>query len=208
MLIKENSTVLLQGDSITDAGRMLDPNGMGSGYANILSAMMTALYPEKNITFINRGISGNRVKDLKERWKRDCIDLKPDWLSILIGINDCWRRYDSNDPTSVQQFYDGYKRILDETRAKLPDTKIILMEPFVLHINEERASWREDLDPKINAVRKLAAEYKTIFIPLDSAFASASIKSRPEIWAADGVHPTQAGSALLANEWLKAVKAI
>lgn len=208
MLIKENSTVLLQGDSITDAGRTVDPLGMGTGYPNILSAMMTALYPEKNIKFINRGISGNRVKDLNARWKQDCIDLKPDWLSILIGINDCWRRYDSNDPTSVEQFYNGYKRLLDETRAKLPATKIILLEPFVLHINDERASWREDLDPKINAVRKLAHEYKTLFVPLDSAFASASIKSSPKIWATDGVHPTQAGAALIANEWLKAVKAL
>lgn len=209
MLIEKNSLVLLQGDSVTDAQRdYTDDCNMGFGYANILTAMMKALHPEANIRFLNRGISGNRVRDLTSRWDTDCLDIQPDWLSILIGINDCWRRYDSNDPTTAQAFYEEYRRLLARTRETLPQTKIILMDPFVLHINPERASWREDLDPKIQAVRTLAAEFKTMYIPLDGIFASASIQTSPDVWADDGVHPTQAGSALIGTAWLRAVGAM
>ncbi|MFQ9873311.1 MAG: SGNH/GDSL hydrolase family protein [Oscillospiraceae bacterium] len=209
MLIEKNSLVLLQGDSVTDAQRdYADDTNMGFGYANILTAMMKALHPEANIRFLNRGISGNRVRDLSSRWEADCLSIKPDWLSILIGINDCWRRYDSSDPTTAQAFYEEYRRLLTRTKESLPDTKIILMDPFVLHINPERASWREDLDPKIQAVRALASEFKTMYIPLDGMFAAASIQSAPDVWAADGVHPTQAGSALIASAWLRAVDAM
>ncbi|HOJ10851.1 MAG TPA: SGNH/GDSL hydrolase family protein [Clostridiales bacterium] len=206
-LIKDNSLVLLQGDSVTDCGRSRTKDTeLGGGYANMIAALFSAKYPEKNVRFINRGVSGNRVKDLQTRWKEDCLDLEPDWVSILIGINDCWRKYDSNDPTSVEAYEKGYRDILKRT-VNETDARLILCEPFVLPVPEDRKKWREDLDPKIQAVRLLAIEFNAIYVPFDGIFAAASVKREPAFWAADGVHPTSAGHALMAIEWLKAVSA-
>jgi acyl-CoA thioesterase-1 len=206
-LIEDGAVVLFQGDSITDCGRDRDNDlDLGSGYPNMVAAWFSAIYPEKKVKFINRGISGDRVKDLAARWKEDCIDLKPTWVSILIGVNDCWRRYDSNDPTSVDDFASGYRKILTQIRDNL-DARIILCEPFVLPVPEDRKQWREDIDPKIHAVRELAMEFNTLYIPLDGIFAAASAKREPAFWAPDGVHPSQAGHALIARAWLETVKA-
>lgn len=208
MLLKNNQVVLFQGDSITDAGRIRkgDKN-LGQGYAMMAASWFSAIYPEKNVRFLNKGISGNRVKDLKSRWEKDCLSLKPDWVSIMIGINDCWRHYDSNDPTTAEEFEADYRIILKQVRDNL-DAKIIIMEPFVLPVPEDRKYWREDLDPKIQVVRKLAREFEAVFIPLDGIFARVSTKKPSDFWAADGVHPTPAGHALIARNWLEAVQAI
>lgn len=206
--INDNATVLFQGDSVTDCGRARDNDlNLGNGYPNMAAAWFSAMYPEKNVRFINRGISGNRVKDLKERWQRDCIDLKPDVVSILIGINDCWRRYDSNDPTSMEFYEANYRFILKEIKEKL-EAKIIICEPFVLPFPKDREEWREDLDPKINAARRLAKEFEAVYIPFDGIYAEASMKRDADFWTVDGVHPTQAGHAMMAKAWLEAVKAL
>ncbi|MFO7296306.1 MAG: SGNH/GDSL hydrolase family protein [Caldicoprobacter sp.] len=206
-LIEDGAVVLFQGDSITDCGRNRDDDhDLGYGYANMIAAWFSAVYPEKRVKFINKGISGNRVRDLVERWQRDCIDLNPSWVSILIGINDCWRRYDRNDPTPVEVFAAGYRKILTETKEKL-NARIILCEPFVLPVPEDRKMWREDLDPKIQVVRELAREFGALYVPLDGIFAAAAAKREPEFWAPDGVHPSQAGHALIARAWLQTVKA-
>ncbi len=119
MLIEDNAIILFQGDSITDAGRDYNNDAdLGLGYPMITASWLSAALPSKNFRFINKGVSGNRVKDLKERWMRDCIDLKPTWISILIGINDCWRRYDNNDPTSVEKFESDYRYILQEVKTQ------------------------------------------------------------------------------------------
>lgn len=200
--------VLFQGDSVTDCGRGWDnPVGMGTGYAMLAASFFQARYPEAGVRFINRGISGFRVRDLKGRWQEDCLDLKPTVVSILIGINDTWRRYDSNDPTSVEQFETDYRDILMQTRRNL-DAQIVLMEPFVLPHPEDRNAWREDLDPKIHVVRTLAREYGAALIPLDGLFAQACTRQVPEYWAADGVHPTAAGHALIAQAWLETVESL
>ena len=208
MLLEQNDVVLFQGDSVTDAGRIYDvAEDLGKGYPLLISGLFAALYPNMNVEFLNRGISGNRTRDLKERWTEDCIDIKPTVVSILIGINDCWRRYDSNDPTALKDFIDNYRSILDRTRDEL-DTKIILCEPFVLPTPEDRRTWREDLDPKIQAVRDLAREYDAILIPLDGVFAQASTYRPAEFWTPDGVHPYQEGNRLIAKAWLQGVGAI
>lgn len=204
--IEKDAVVLFQGDSITDAGRNYeDQENLGTGYAMMAAAWFSACHPEKNVTFLNRGISGNRVKDLRTRWQDDCLNLRPTWVSILIGINDCWRRYDSNDPTSAENFESDYRTILENVRQEL-NANLILCEPFVLPHPADRENWREDLDPKIAVVRKLAREFKAIFVPLDGAFAQASTLRPPSFWAGDGVHPSAAGHALIAQNWLKAVK--
>ncbi|QYR22454.1 SGNH/GDSL hydrolase family protein [Paenibacillus sp. sptzw28] len=206
-LIENDAVILFQGDSITDAGRNReDGNSLGSGYANIAASLFSAQYPQKQVTFFNRGIGGDRVVDLHRRWEKDCLDLKPTWVSIYIGINDTWRRYDNNDPTSTEDFESGYRELIRMTKAQLNAT-IVLVEPFVLPVNESQKAWREDLESKIQAVRELANEFKTLYVPLDGLFAQASSQTGPAYWAPDGVHPSPAGSALIAQAWLQAVKA-
>ncbi|GIP38352.1 lipase [Paenibacillus sp. J31TS4] len=207
MLIADREVVLFQGDSITDAGRNREAAGdLGKGYALMAAGLFASLYPEMGVTFYNRGISGNRVKDLQARWQQDCLDLKPTLVSIYIGVNDCWRRYDRNDPTSVEQFEAGYRDLLETTKREL-DPKLVLIEPFVLPVPEDRKEWRVDLDPKIHVVRELAREYGAKLVPLDGLFAQASARMEPARWAHDGVHPSPAGHALIARAWLEAVGA-
>ncbi|TFG73396.1 MAG: GDSL family lipase, partial [Anaerolineales bacterium] len=119
-LIENNAVVLFQGDSITNAGRSRDNDAdLGHGYAALAAAWFSALYPEKNVKFLNRGISGNRVADLKARWDNDCLDLHPTWVSIMIGINDTWRRFDSDDPTSTENYERDFRFICTEVHDKL-----------------------------------------------------------------------------------------
>ncbi|MCE5314871.1 MAG: SGNH/GDSL hydrolase family protein [Armatimonadota bacterium] len=198
--------VLFQGDSVTDACRTYDdPASLGQGYPMMIAASYGSMYPEQYVQFINRGVSGDRVINLQKRWQSDCIELQPDVVSILIGVNDTWRRYDSNDPTSTEAFEKVYRDILTQTREKT-DAQIILMEPFVLPYPEDRIAWREDLDPRIHVVRSLAREFEAALIPLDGIFAQASARREIEFWAADGVHPTLAGHALIARAWIETVE--
>jgi len=204
LLIKDNDVILFIGDSITDCGRKRDePYDLGTGYPNLISPWFAAAHPEMNVTILNKGISGNRVRDLQKRWDKDCIDLNPDIVSILIGINDTWRRYDRNDPTSAEEFEIAYRDILTRTKERT-NAKIILLEPFVLPFPEDRKEWREDLDPKIHAVRKLACEFKAILIPLDGIFARYSVYKPFDYWTNDGVHPTKKGHAVIAKAWMEA----
>ena len=197
--------ILFQGDSITDCGRDYnDPASLGTGYPMLIAAWYQALHPGAPVTFINRGVGGNRVKDLQARWDADCLELEPALVSILIGINDTWRRYDSNDPTPVEAFEDAYHDILNRT-LESTDAQIVLIEPFVLPVPDDRKAWREDLDPKIQSVRHLAREFGALLIPMDGLFAQASSKRDPDFWAPDGVHPSLAGHALIAQTWLDTV---
>jgi lysophospholipase L1-like esterase len=208
LLIEDGATVLFQGDSITDAGRDRQVHHhLGYGYAMLAASWFQALYPEKDVHFLNRGIGGDRTGDLRRRWQADCLDLQPTWVSIMIGINDTWRRYDREDPTSVEAFEENYRALLEDVTAK-PGVRLILLEPFVVPVPADRMLWREDLDPKIAVVRQLAREFHAILVPLDGIFAQASALREPAFWAGDGVHPSNAGHALIAQSWLRAVKAL
>lgn len=204
MIINANDLVLFQGDSVTDTARDRVKDTLGTGYALMAAGLFSSRFPEKKVRFINRGCSGNRVKDLEARWDQDCLDLKPNVISILIGINDCWRRYDRNDPTSTEAYKDGYHRILTRVREH-SDAKLILLEPFLLPVTPEQWSWREDLDPKIQAVRELSREFGALYVPLDGMFAEACSRREATFWAHDGIHPSPAGHGLIAQAWLKAV---
>ena len=207
-IIEEGAVVLFQGDSITDAGRSRESDDdLGRGYAMMTAAWFSAMHPELRVRFINRGIGGNAVKDLSARWQEDCLDLKPTWVSILIGINDAARRYSRNEPVLIEDFESTYRGILAKTKDTL-NARFVLLEPFVLPIPEDRIQWREDLDPKIEAVRRLACEFQAVLIPADGIFAQASARRELGFWAADGVHPSPAGHALIARAWLEAVKAL
>lgn len=208
MEFQENDIILFQGDSITDCGRNYeDPSSLGVGYALMVAARLGLLYPEKKLTFINRGISGNRAADLQRRWDKDCLELKPTVVSIYIGVNDTWRRFDNGEETTAAQFEASYRDIIERT-LRATNAKLILVEPFVLPVPEDRKGWRQDLDPKIHVVRELAREYGALLVPLDGLFAAASMKADSAFWAPDGVHPSPAGHALITDAWLKAAGAI
>ena len=204
MIIKAGDRVLFQGDSITDTHRDRVADTLGTGYAYIVASLFSSLYPEKKVHFVNRGISGNQIHDLEARWDEDCLDLKPDVLSIMIGINDCWRRYSRNLHTTTESFRDSYQRLLTRTRENLKDTKLILLDPFVVPALPGQEAWREDLDPKIQVVRDLGREFGAVYVPLDGLFGAACARREPAYWAPDGVHPSPAGHGLIARAWLDA----
>lgn len=204
LAFRENMKVLFIGDSITDCGRSRNSDRLlGDGYVGITTELLNKEYTDLHLNFINRGISGNRVRDLKARWQEDCIGLAPDIVSILIGINDVWRRYSTNDPTSPDAFAEDYKNLLEAVKSEL-SAQIIIIEPFVLPFPEDRKQWRDDLDPKIGVTRELAIEFADAYVPMDGIFASASCVREPSFWAGDGVHPSQAGHMLIARSWLTA----
>ena len=202
-MFENNDVIVFQGDSVTDGGRMREVgDDLGRNYPFFLAAWLAAAAPQRTPRFLNRGISGNRVQDLQSRWQHDVLDLHPTWVSLLIGINDTWRRYDSHDPTTVEQFAAGYRDLLVQTIAAKIE-HIIICEPFLLPVTSEQWQWREDLDPKIQAIRQLGQEFRTLYVPLDGIFAQAATHRPPNFWVPDGVHPSPAGHALIAQSWLQ-----
>ncbi len=205
-LIQKNDIILFQGDSITDCGRdRSNLENMGNGYPRMLDMYLKSEFPDFNLKLLNLGISGSRVRDLAMRWQADCLDLTPTLLSVLIGINDTWRRYDQNSPTSAEEYERGLDAILTQARDQYVSLKIVVMEPFLMPYPADKQGWREDLDPKIMAARRVAKRHGAIYVPLDGLFASACMHTPDYYWSADGVHPTQAGHGLIARAWLRAV---
>ncbi len=206
----ENDLVLFQGDSITDHGRQHDdPECLGTGYAMIAASWFTATHPGLGVRFANRGVSGDQTSHLLERWQADCIDLKPTWVSILIGINDAWRPiHEPENSRTVEEFQADYTAVLDMTRKKLPETRIIICEPFLLEIAGLEEQFRRELAPRVQIARDLARQYADIYVPLDGIFQAASMQMPPEAWAGDAVHPSKAGHALMAKAWLEAIGGI
>lgn len=205
MNLRLSSTILFQGDSITDAGRKRNTfEALGEGYVMITAAWVSALHPEFGAKFINRGMGGNRVKDLRNRWKKDCLDLKPNLVSILIGINDAHGKPWWKEPTSPESFRSDYEYILELTRCN-PEIQIVLLEPFLLPSNENYANTKSNLVPIVEVIRDLSKEFRTTLIPLNDIFVKAYSLANPSYWTLDGVHPTLAGHALIAQSWINEV---
>lgn len=199
--LKSQDVIVFQGDSVTDCNRSKDNDQyLGEGYVSFIAANLLSKYPELDLKIYNRGISGNRVYDLEDRWKKDCLDLNPTVLTILIGINDTWRRFDSNVISKPTDFKASYERLLDETVEKC-NASLILMDPFLLPFPDDRLEWRNDLEARITIVRELAKKYNAWYVPLDGLFHQASINTPYQYWCYDGVHPTIAGHGLIAKAW-------
>jgi len=195
--------ILFQGDSVTDNCRDREnPDDLGTGYPKMIEDALRKKYPGLDFEAINRGVSGDRVVNLIGRWEDDVIAHAPDFLTVLIGINDTWRRYDSNDPTSAEDFETGYRSLVGRARDAVPDIKIILMEPFLLPSLPEMECFREDLDPKIHAVRRIAVDCGLPLVPLDGLFARAAAESGCAALAEDGIHPTPEGFKVIVGAWL------
>ncbi|MEF2964841.1 SGNH/GDSL hydrolase family protein [Paenibacillus sp. M1] len=210
-MMRDKLTILFQGDSITDGNRDrgTDLNHvLGHSYAYMIAGALGNQYAEQNPRFYNRGVSGDRVSDLYARWNEDAFSLKPDVLSILIGVNDAWRIV-SEEPSGVtDRFERAYRHLLDETREVLPQTKLVLCEPFVLNTGAVAERWDKwtGLIPGYQAVvRELAKQYDAVHVPLQDVFDAAAKRAEPAYWLWDGVHPTAAGHDLIAKRWLDVV---
>ena len=209
---RENLVFLFQGDSITDGnrGRNLDPNHvMGHGYAFSIASRLGADYPEKKLTFYNRGVSGNKVTDMEARWQKDTLDLKPDVLSILVGINDSASVVFNRPPVvSPEQFEEVYRSLMDRTKSQFPEVLLVLCNPFNLPVGKVKDNWpayHADLEKRQIIVARLAEQYHAVFVDFQSVFDKACKRAAPDYWMWDGVHPTVAGHELMAREWSKQV---
>ena len=199
----ENARILFQGDSITDGnrGRSADPNHiLGHGYCFIIAAKFGALYPERKLTFMNRGNSGNKVTDLAARWQKDTLDLKPDVLSIMIGINDS-----GNVP--LDEYEQIYDKLLSDARAANPNLRLVLCEPFYLPKDGNMDGDARGKDVKLRQaiVAKLAAKHHAALVKLQHVFDDACKRAPAPYWIWDAVHPTYSGHQLIADEWIKTV---
>ena len=204
--------ILFQGDSITDCGRKADfGRNLGHGYATLVGAALGAAEPYQ-YRIVNRGIGGNRIVDLYARMKVDMINLKPDYMSILIGINDVWHELDSKNGVDAAKFEMVYDLMVSELKAALPDLKIMIMEPFVLpgsattseETPERYPEFRSETILRAQAAKRIAEKHGLVFVPLQEVFDKANADApTPDYWLVDGVHPTAAGHELIKQAWLK-----
>jgi lysophospholipase L1-like esterase len=213
--IKTNDTILFQGDSITDCGRNRDAadtandlGGLGQGYAMMAAADLLLTRPADGLKIFNRGISGNRVVDLYARIKSDIINLQPDIVSILIGVNDTWHEMTRGNGVSVPKYERVYRELLNEVRVGLPGVRFVLCEPFVLRCGVVTEDWVTEIDQRRSVVAKLAQEYGALVVPFQAMFDKAANEAPPAYWAFDGVHPTAAGHLLMAKTWMQTLNAV
>ncbi len=211
-LIGAGSVVLFQGDSITDAGRNRrrkdnanDARAMGYGYPLLAGAHLLAQYCAADLKVYNRGISGNKVFQLADRWDKDCIALKPDVVSILIGVNDIWHKLNGQYDGTIEVYQKDYHALIERTLRELPGVKLVICEPFVLRCGAVNDKWFPDFDGYRAAAKQVATDFGTVFVPFQSMFDEAVKTTAPNYWAGDGVHPTMAGASLMAQAWLDAV---
>ncbi len=205
--------ILFQGDSITDVGRSYEDDIVrGRGYPLLVSATLEFEEPQK-YTFFNRGISGNRIVDLYARMKRDILYLKPDVMSILIGVNDEWHEHSELGANGVEpdKYYKIYCMLIEEVKEALPDIKIMIMEPFCLRGYGNDAYFEEfqkGVRERAEKAKMVAEKYGLTFIPLQEKFDEAVKLAPNDYWLQDGVHPMPAGHELIKREWLKAFKTL
>ena len=200
------AVILFQGDSITDAGRKKevlnanDSKALGTGYAAMLAGLLLADHPDRGLRIHNRGISGNKVPDLAARWKEDAIDLKPNILSIMVGINDLWHTvaFGSKYKGTIKDYEDGCRALIERSIKEIPGVRVVICEPFTLR------KWPE-FDPYRAVAKKLAEEMKLTFVPFQPMFDQAAKAAPTDFWLWDGIHPTAAGNALMAQAWRQAV---
>lgn len=211
--IKKNQVILIQGDSITDAGRdrkreknANNSRALGKGYAFLIASELLAKRPNDGLKIYNRGISGHKVFQLAERWDKDCLDLQPDILSILIGVNDIWHTLNGHYKGTIEKYEKDYRALLQRTRRKLPNLTLMICEPFVLRCGAVNDKWFPEFEGYRKVARKMASECKAIFVPFQTMFDEAAKNTPPQHWAGDGVHPSMAGAYRMAQAWLNTLR--
>ncbi len=203
--------ILFQGDSITDAGRSReDDMNRGMGYATLVTAQLGFEEPAK-YEFLNRGISGNRIVDLLARIKIDMINLNPDYISILIGVNDVWHEISKENGVITEKYEMYYNMLLEELRDALPNVKIMILEPFVLKGTATEENWERfynEVKKHAEAAKRVAIKNDVVFVPLMEKFEEALQLAPSSYWLVDGVHPTAMGHELISREWMKYFKTL
>ena len=198
--------ILFQGDSITDGnrGRNADPNHiLGHGYVFIIAAKFGAAFPEAKLEFFNRGVSGNTVLDLEKRWPKDTLELKPDLLSVLIGVND------KGKGIPLDQYEQTYDRLLTDAKAGNPNLKLVLCEPFIVNhlaTTPQNGSPNPDIVKRQEIVARLAKKHGAALAHFQAALDRATARAEAIHWIWDDVHPTYSGHQILADEWERAVR--
>ena len=204
--------ILFQGDSVTDAQRNREtPNGygpdMGSGYVALTAGRLLADYVDRDFCCINRGISGNRIVDLYARWKIDALNLNPDLISILIGVNDTWHEIKRKNGVELDRYEQIYRMLLQWTKEELPHVKLVLCEPFCLESEMVNSRWSYEIAQRSEIVQKLAKEFDATFVPLQQALSDAARRAGDNLKILrDGVHPALAGAQIISDQWLKTVE--
>lgn len=211
--ISKEDVILFQGDSITDAGRKkdkADPNqasALGSGYAMVAASGLLYDYANKNLKIYNRGISGNKVYQLADRWDNDTLSLKPNILSILVGVNDFWHTLVNGYKGTIKTYNDDFRALLDRTKQSLPDVKLIIGEPYaVIGVKAVDEKWYPAFNEYRKVAREVADSYDAIFIPYQSIYDKAQKLAPGAYWTGDGVHPTLPGARLMAHAWMETIK--
>jgi lysophospholipase L1-like esterase len=211
--IEKNNVILFQGDSITDAGRNKEdnsfnnPRALGTGYAMLAAAALLEKYAEQNLKIYNKGISGNKVFQLAERWDKDCFDIKPDVLSILIGVNDIWHKLNGQYNGTVEVYKKDYVALLERTKKALPNVKLIICEPYAVKgVKAVDDKWYPEFFDYQKAAREIADQFGAVFIPFQKIYDEAQKKAQGSYWTGDGVHASFAGAQLMAKAWVSAVK--
>jgi len=208
---KKGYTFLFQGDSITDGNRTRNTDWnhvMGHGFAYLISSRLWFDSPGREFHFFNRGISGNRITDLSMRWQSDTLDLKPDLINILIGVNDTEAAVKGNKACTAQQFESDYRTLLENTKKALPDTQLVLCNPFLLPVGRVKDKWeiyQQELKPRQEIVSRLAREFNAVVVNFQEAFDKELERAPADYWIWDGIHPMPAGHELMARVWIKEV---
>ena len=199
-------TILFQGDSITDCGRNWEDGAdMGSGYPLFIKADLGFHYPNEYKIY-NRGVRGDRIVNLYARIKQDIINLAPDVMSILIGVNDVLGDIHVQNGVEAEKFYKIYSMLIEEIKEALPNIKIMILEPFALRPSAAEAYWDElqfEVSKRSAKAREIADKYNLLFVPLQNKFDEAAKLAPSDYWIYDGVHPTEAGHELIRQEWMK-----
>jgi lysophospholipase L1-like esterase len=211
--LQKNNVILFQGDSITDAGRNKEDNSfnnskaLGSGYAMLAAAALLEKYASLGLKIYNKGISGNKVYQLAERWDADCLDIKPDILSILIGVNDMWHTLNGNYSGSVDIYRKDLTALLERTVKALPNVKLIICEPFAVPgVKAVDEKWYPEFFEYQKAARAIASQFGASFIPYQKIYDEAQKKAPGSYWTPDGVHASLAGAQLMAEAWIGVCK--
>ena len=211
--LTDGQTILFQGDSITDSGRNKEDNGfnttraLGSGYPLLAGAELLEKFSGSNLKIYNKGISGNKVFQLAERWDKDCLDIKPDILSILIGVNDIWHKLNGQYNGTVEIYKRDYIALIERTKKALPMMKLIICEPFAVRgVKAVDDKWYPEFYGYQKAARDIAEQFGAIFIPFQTIYDEAQKQAEGSYWTSDGVHPTLAGAQLMAHAWLRTIK--
>jgi lysophospholipase L1-like esterase len=210
--LNQDDIILFQGDSITDWGRNHADNSanntsaLGSGYTLLAAGHLLLQHADKNLKIFNKGISGNKVYQLAERWDTDCLALKPNVLSIHIGVNDFWHTLTNGYTGTIETYIADYHKLMDRTKQALPDIKLIICEPFAVKgVKAVDDKWYPTFDLFRKAAYDIANEYNAAFVPYQAAFDKALESAPGAYWNLDGVHPSIAGEALMAKTWMEAV---